>query len=82
MEYASIITDDMKTCWVCGKPAAEIHHVFHGADKKLSEKLGCMVPLCRQCHDRVHHSGGELDRILKVDAQRAFLIKTFGRCYM
>ena len=82
MEYASIMTDDFERCYVCGRRATDMHHIFHGADKKLSEKLGCMVPLCRECHSKVHHSGGELDRILKVDAQRAYLIKTFGRCYV
>ena len=81
-KYTSILTDDMTTCWVCGRPADEIHHAFHGAYKKLSEDLGCMIPLCRECHNRVHHQGGELDRILKQDAQRAHLIKVFDRCYL
>lgn len=80
MSYTSIITDDMETCYVCGRRADEIHHVFHGPDKKLSEELGLMVPLCRPCHNKVHHVGGEYDRLLKVDAQRAYLIKVFGRC--
>lgn len=78
----SIMTDDMTVCYVCGRRSDEIHHVFHGADKKMSERLGCMVPLCRDCHNRVHHVGGELDRILKQDAQREYLRRTFGRCYV
>ena len=81
-KYSSILTSDHRRCYVCGYPAVEWHHIFHGADKKLSEELGCMVPLCRRCHDKVHHVGGEYDRMLKVDAQRAYLIKTFGRCYL
>lgn len=82
MGYDSIMTCDMEHCYVCGQPAREIHHVMHGADKKLSEELGLMVPLCRKCHERVHHVGGEYDRILKVEAQRAYLIEVFGRCYL
>lgn len=82
MKYTSILTGDYTTCYVCGKPAEEMHHIFHGADKKLSEKLGCMVPLCRACHNRVHHEGGELDWELKEEAQRVYLIRTFGRCYL
>ncbi len=78
----SILTSDLSACYVCGRPAADMHHIFHGADKKLSEETGCMVPLCRDCHNRAHHVGGELDRELKEEAQRAFLIKTFGRCYL
>ena len=80
--YISIMTDDMESCYVCGARADEIHHVLHGPDKKLSEKYGLMVPLCRECHNKVHHQGGEFDRILKQDAQRAYLIKVFGRCYL
>lgn len=82
MGYTSIMTDNMEACYICGRRADEIHHVMHGPDKKLSEKLGLMVPLCRECHNKVHHVGGEYDRILKVDAQRAYLIRVFGRCYL
>ncbi len=82
MSYTSIMTGDMEACYVCGRRASEWHHVMHGPDKKLSEELGLMVPLCRECHSRVHHVGGELDRILKRDAQRCYLISVFGRCYL
>lgn len=80
--YTSIMTDDMDMCYVCSKRADEIHHVMHGPDKRLSEKYGLMVPLCRKCHSKVHHEGGELDRILKQDAQRAFIRKYLGKCYL
>lgn len=80
--YTSIMTDDTFTCYVCGKRATEWHHVMHGPDKKLSEIHGLMVPLCRECHSKVHHFGGELDRILKQDAQRAFIRKYLGKCYI
>lgn len=82
MAYTSIMTDDFEVCYLCGRRAAEMHHILHGADKKLSEELGLMVPLCRACHERVHHVGGEYDRILKESAQRAYLQKVFGRCYL
>lgn len=82
MGYTSIMTDDFEICYVCGRRASEIHHIQHGPDKKLSEKYGLMVPLCRECHSKVHHQGGELDRILKQDAQRAFIRKYLGKCYL
>lgn len=82
MGYTSIMTDDMGSCYVCGARADEIHHCMHGPDKKLSEKYGLMAPLCRKCHSKVHHVGGELDRILKQDAQRAFIRKYLGKCYL
>ena len=82
MRYTSILTSDYTKCYVCGSQVEEMHHVFHGPDKKLSEELGCMVPLCRRCHNKVHHEGGDLDWKLKEEAQRVYLIKTFGRCYL
>lgn len=82
MGYESIMTTDPETCYICGRRACEMHHILHGADKRLSEEFGLMVPLCRECHDKVHHSGGEYDLMLKQDAQRAHLIKVFGRCYL
>ena len=82
MGYTSIMTDDYFSCYVCGRLASEWHHVMHGAEKKLSETTGLMVPLCRECHNRVHHQGGELDRILKQEGQRAFIRKYLGKCYL
>ena len=76
------MTDDFESCYMCGGRAADMHHIFHGADKKLSEELGLMVPLCRACHNKVHHVGGEYDRILKAHAQRVYLQKIFGRSYL
>lgn len=76
------MTHNYERCYVCGKAASDWHHVMHGADKKKSEIYGLMVPLCRECHNKVHHVGGELDLKLKQDADRAFLIKQLGRCYL
>lgn len=77
----TIMTNNYYRCYECGDKATEWHHALHGADKKLSEEYGLMIPLCRGCHEKVHHVGGELDRKLKKEAQRMFLIKTFGKCY-
>lgn len=78
----TILTENLSECWVCGRPSSEMHHVFHGADKSLSERLGMMAPLCRECHERVHHVGGELDQELKAEAQRVYLQHVFGRSYL
>ena len=82
MGYTSIMTDDFETCYVCGRRANDMHHVLHGASKKMSEQYGLMVPLCRECHNKVHHVGGEYDLMLKQDAQRHLLIELCGRCYL
>lgn len=95
MKYKTIMTSEPERCMVCGYPADEWHHIFHGTkgNKKISEDLGLMAPLCRRCHERVHHVGGGLDRELKFQAQIALaydrkipdediaaeMIKIFGR---
>lgn len=46
MKYTSILTDNYEVCAVCGARAVDMHHVFHGPNKKISEETGCMLPLC------------------------------------
>ena len=82
MGYTSIMTDNYFTCYICGQNATEWHHCMHGPDKRLSELHGLMVPLCRSCHEKVHHVGGDYDKELKQDAQRAFIRKYLDKCYL
>ena len=83
-DYYTIMSKDPETCYICGATAVEWHHIIHGTkgNKILSEDLGLMAPLCRSCHHKVHHRDGELDLILKTEAQRIYLIEKFGRCYI
>lgn len=74
----SIITDDMRTCFICGGRATEKHHIMHGysgLDRKLSERYGLTVGLCHRCHNEppngVHFNAG-VDYWLKAKAQAAF----------
>ena len=46
-------------CYKCGCPATEIHHIFNGAMRKKSEQYGAVVPLCRECHARIHDNAEE-----------------------
>jgi len=45
-------------CWYCrncgGKPSDSPHH-FRGRAGKLFTYHGFFVPLCADCHDKVHH---------------------------
>lgn len=41
----------MKICAICGRyEHTERHHIFGGAMRKKSEKLGLVVDLCPFCH--------------------------------
>lgn len=79
----SIIQDDEKHCFVCGKPAVHTHHCIHaprGARDK-ADKYGLTVRLCWDCHEGtfgVHGSkGAYLDKALEKVAQKRFEL-TYG----
>ena len=61
---SSIFEDDEKgRCYLCGSYESaynpiELHHVFGGPDRKVSDRLGLVVHLCRNCHDYVHGKDG------------------------
>ena len=78
-------------CYVCRRPASDLHHIFCGRNRKTSDKLGMVVHLCREHHNEVHaHPNHGLDEILKKEAQEAFetthtreeFIKLFGKSYL
>lgn len=96
MKLWSVLTDDMKSCYVTHSPTVHIHHVFNGNRKKASEKRGFLVPLHPALHtygpDSVHHNPNKgLDLRLKQECQRYYeehygtraeFIKEFGKSYL
>lgn len=81
---------DYTPCFLCGATATEIHHMIHGPDRKKADEDGLVVPLCRECHNKVHFGGGGLDRELKRTAQlwyekehtREEWMERYGRNYL
>lgn len=51
MRVWSVLTDDMEHCIVTGSARVEIHHVFNGPDRDLSEKYGFLIPLRPDWHN-------------------------------
>ena len=54
-----------RRCFLCHRTETsynrlEVHHIFGGANRKLSEKYGLTVTLCHACHneppDGVHYN--------------------------
>ena len=66
----------VKSCYLCGRPTTEKHHVFFGtANRKKSEKWGCWVYLCPEHHrlgKNAVHLNSRVDKLLKVLTQEAF----------
>lgn len=92
MEYKSIITNDLKHCFICGAPYPQIHHCMNGANKTKSEKYGLIVGLCLDHHTGANGVHTKPDRMLAMRrvAQRKFeetnsrelWIKEFGKSYL
>ena len=72
MELKSIITGDWEHCFVCGKEAHPIHHIFNKTDKKRSEKYGLLIPVCYKCHSDIHDRNESLNKRIKKLAQTKF----------
>lgn len=91
----SILTNDLEHCYVCKTPFnIHIHHVYGGTGRrKLSDKYGCIVPLCAYHHNMSNegvHFNRALDLKIKRDIQKRFVevypnldfIKVFGKSYL
>lgn len=89
----SVLTKDFDVCFLCGRPAECVHHVFAGPNRGISEREGFIVPLCNDCHnmkDGSVHFNRELDLDIKRSCQkeyekthtRAEFIKLIGRNYL
>lgn len=87
----SILTDNMDICYLCGRRKQHLHEVFFGRNRQLSMKYGCVVPLCFNCHEKVHNDYS-IDLKLKQECQKRYMkyyevdketfIKTFRSNYL
>lgn len=68
----SIISKQDK-CFLCGSTQnLQLHHCWHGSNRKLADKDGLTVKLCMNCHIRLHDKGIG-DRYLMEIAEKAYL---------
>ena len=50
-----MVVSEEKHCVFCNSPFVEVHHIFEGRGRrKLSDKYGLTVYICRLCHNEVH----------------------------
>lgn len=85
----SILTDDLKTCYICGDYASDIHEIYGGANRKQSMLNGFCAPLCRNCHIFLTFDS-DSNKFLKAHCQTIFeknntredFIKIIGKSYL
>lgn len=85
----SILTDDLKHCYICKSENVDIHEIYGGHNRRQSMKFGFCIPLCRK-----HHTSVTFDVFkaleLKIKCQEKFeetdtrdnFIKIIGRNYL
>ena len=87
-QYKKCLEDNGSMCHLCGRPYAEIHHIFGAANRDKSTKYGMIVPLCSSCHSLVHRDR-DISYKLKAEYQEKFerehpdldFHKVFGKMY-
>lgn len=47
---ASVFTDDLEHCYLCGRKKEDLHEIFGGRNRINSIKYNFVLPLCRECH--------------------------------
>lgn len=90
MASKSIISNEKK-CFICGAERnIELHHIYGGKNRKISDQNGFTVYLCHQCHFEVTNNMNWKDKYLKVlcqttyeaDHTRGEFMKLVGRSYL
>jgi hypothetical protein len=73
------LIQDTKECYVCKTTLdLHLHHIFYGtANRKISDKDGCVVYLCERHHTGIAgvHNNTKTDLTLKQRCEAAWLCK-------
>jgi len=67
----SILTENLKVCYICGQKAVNTHEIFGGCNRIVSIKNSFCVPLCFKCH-RDAEENVEVGRYLQRECQKEF----------
>ena len=83
----SIMTDDLDTCYICGRDRTQVHHVFGASNRNHSTEDGLFIPVCAECHEKIHKFN---PIALKQEGQRCYekthsreeFMKRYGKNYI
>lgn len=61
-------------CYICGlETDTQVHHVYEGRNRKISDKQGFVVDLCFGCHRYLHDEKEQtLNKWLKQNIQKKY----------
>lgn len=85
----SIITDDLKHCYICKQSKWELHEIFGGRNRQASMKYGLVIPACRKCHKKIPNDETlkkNLYEVAKKEFKKHYksenFIEIFGKNYI
>lgn len=68
----SIITDNLKVCYVCKqKKKDDLHEIFGGSNRRKSMLWGLVIPVCRECHQKWKENENMREKY-QQEAQKTF----------
>ncbi len=85
----SIITKDLKHCYICKQEKWDLHEIFGGRNRQSSMKYGLVIPVCRKCHEMIQKNKTLMQRLHEV-GRKLFekyyknenFIEIFGKNYL
>ena len=85
------ILQTKRECYITGsRRDLDLHHVYAGSRRKLSDKWGCVVWLRHDIHMDLHQRNTALDRRIQRECQERFeeihghdtFMRVFGKSYL
>ncbi|MBO7527833.1 MAG: hypothetical protein J6T74_08110 [Clostridia bacterium] len=61
----SILTDDLKHCFICKQSPVDIHEIYSGSNRKASMENNFCIPLCRE-----HHQFATINSLFNMQLKR------------
>ena len=72
----SILRTEQGVCYICRRhTGTQLHHIYYGPKRKMSDENGLIVHLCMDCHLNAPHAVHrciDTDLKLRQRCQRAF----------
>lgn len=77
-----LLYDMDEGCLRCGNPYVEWHHVWNASRRPISDREGCIAPLCREHHQGRTgvHRDMAFNRRLRADCQRRWEAREIEEC--
>lgn len=65
----------MNECLICGKTAQHRHHLIFGSNRYLCDADRLIIPVCAECHRKIHDEKGGAGMKSKQLGQILFELK-------